>query len=125
MAEQENHNLCVGGSNPSAATRAMTQINEYLRKAVILGDNVNEVSQLLNKNNDNIQKLTRELEVLFAHFSRGDELIHIIHDYSKTLQQDILKLKDLYSIYETTMEDIRDTDAYLPQNALVSVRINR
>ncbi|MGB3340842.1 MAG: ABC transporter substrate-binding protein [bacterium] len=86
----------------------MTQINEYLRKTVILGDNVNEVSQLLNKNNDNIQKLTRELEVLFAHFSRGNELIHIIHDYSKTLQKDILKLKDLYSIYETTIEDIND-----------------
>jgi len=86
----------------------MTEINEYLKKTVILGDNVNEVSQLLNKNNDNIQKLTRELEVLFAHFSRGDELIHIIHDYSKTLQQDVLKLKDLYFIYETTMEDIND-----------------
>jgi len=86
----------------------MTQINEYLRKTVILGDNVNEVSQLLNKNNDNIQNLTRELEVLFTHFSRGDELIKIIQDYSKALQHDIFKLKELYSKYEVMMEDIND-----------------
>ena len=108
MAEQENHNLCVGGSNPSAATILMTQINEYLNKTAILRDHVNEVSQLLNKNNDNIQKLTREMEVLFASFSRGDELIKIIQDYSKSLQKDILILKDSYTQYEDTMEETND-----------------
>ena len=92
MAEQENHNLCVGGSNPSAATRLMAQINEYFNKTAILGDHVNEVSRLLSKNNDNIQQLTLEMELLFALFSRGDELIKIIQDYSKILQQDIVTL---------------------------------
>ena len=108
MAEQENHNLCVGGSNPSAATADMTQIDDYLRKTVILGDNVNEVSQLLSINNSNVQKLTRELEVLFAHFSRGDELIQIINEYSKTLQQDILKSKHLYTKYEKNVEGVNE-----------------
>jgi hypothetical protein len=82
----------------------MIQINEYLNKTAILGDHVNEVSQLLNENNDNIQKLTREMEVLFALFSRGDELIKIIQNYSKSLHKDILILKDSYTQYEDTME---------------------
>ncbi len=86
----------------------MTQINEYLNKTAILGDHVNEVSQLLNKNNDNIQKLTREMEVLFARFSRGDELIKIIQNYSKSLHKDILILKDSYTQYEDTMEETND-----------------
>jgi peptide/nickel transport system substrate-binding protein len=86
----------------------MIQINEYLRKTVSLGDNVSEVSRLLNQNNDKIKALTRELEILFTHFSRGDELVKIIYDYSRNLQQDISKLKQLHSKYENTMADIND-----------------
>lgn len=108
MAEQENHNLCVGGSNPSAATRLMAQINEYFNKTAILGDHVNEVSRLLDKNNDNIKQLTLEMELLFALFSRGDELIKIIQDYSKILQQDIVTLRVSYTQYEDTMEQTSD-----------------
>ena len=123
MAEQENHNLCVGGSNPSAATKLMAQINEYFNKTAILGDHVNEVSRLLDKNNDNIKQLTLEMELLFTLFSRGDELIQIIQDYSKILQQDIVTLRVSYTQYEDTMKQI--SDRLLSLNELLQSLINR
>ncbi len=108
MAEQENHNLCVRGSNPFAATKIMDKINEYLRETSCLEEHVNIVSTALNKHSDNLNFLTGQLEVLFRHFSRGDELIKIIQGYSNNLQHDVDDLKEFYKLYENVIEELNN-----------------
>ncbi|HEC78990.1 MAG TPA: hypothetical protein ENI34_07620, partial [candidate division WOR-3 bacterium] len=83
----------------------MRQIKEYLGETRNLSEYVNNISSLLNKNSEVINKLVSQLESLFMFFSRGDELLKIIQDYSKTLQQDINKVKELFSSYERTLKE--------------------
>jgi len=83
----------------------MRQIKEYLGETRNLSEYVNNISSLLNKNSEVINELTRQLENLFMFFSRGDELLKIIQDYSKTLQQDIHTVKKLFSSYEKTLKE--------------------
>jgi len=84
----------------------MDKINEYLKETSNLGEHVNVLSIALNKHGDNLNSLTGQLEVLFKHFSRGDELIKIIQGYSNNLQHDVDGLKELYKLYETVIEGI-------------------
>jgi peptide/nickel transport system substrate-binding protein len=106
LAEQENHNLCVGGSNPFAATKIMIQISNYLKEAKNLGEHVNKVSIQLNNNNAKLNELTQQLVALFNLFSRGDELIKITQDYSNNLQNDINNVKRTLANYEKGMGKI-------------------
>ncbi len=82
----------------------MEHIQEYIDQTVALEEKVTDVIQSLNKNSDYIQKLTEELERLSTHFTRSDELIKIIQNYSERLAEDILRLRDSCTQYETQIE---------------------
>jgi len=86
----------------------MEQLQEYVNQTTILEEKVTEVVRSLDYNSDTIQKLSHELEVLFVHFSRSDELIKIINDYSERLTADILRLRDSYSQYENQIENMSE-----------------
>ncbi len=104
MAEQENHNLCVRGSNPFAAISIMMHISEYRKEITSLGEHVSNVSSLMNGHSINLTNLTQQLETLFKLFSRGDELISIIQTYSQNLQDGISHVKETYQQYENAIE---------------------
>ncbi len=78
----------------------MVRFSEYRRHTVKLGEYVNKVSNLLNKNSIKLNDLTQQLEILFELFSRGDELIKILQNYSKNLQNQINSIKESYVQYE-------------------------
>ena len=74
LAEQENHNLCVRGSNPFAAISLMSHVNEYYRETQCITRQVNRVKDLYNRYNTRVNNLTQHLQTFFTLFTRSDEL---------------------------------------------------
>ena len=104
MAEQENHNLCVGGSNPFAAIAIMKLIEEYLAGIEELDKSVDEVARILNHNNQELDSLTEKLGILFGLFTRGDELSSIIRTTSANLAQAINSKKSDFLFRENFLK---------------------
>ncbi len=105
MAEQENHNLCVRGSNPFAAITTMARFSEYLKYTAELGEHVDKISRLLDKRSVNLHNLTEKFAVLFKTFSRGDELIRIVQAYSENLRDEIGSMQNSCVRYEESITE--------------------
>jgi oligopeptide transport system substrate-binding protein len=86
----------------------MVKASQYLNATTHLSEHVNQISQLLNQNNTELDTLTRNFESLFGLFSRGDELLKIVQDYSHRLKQDIDHLKSLFKTYEKDIIGINE-----------------
>ncbi len=104
MAEQENHNLCVRGSNPFAAIKTMARFSEYSKYTAELGEHVDKISRLLHKRSDNLDNLTEQLGLLFESFSRSGELIRIVQSYSENLREEIGSMRKSSMHYEQSIE---------------------
>lgn len=84
----------------------MHTITQYIQKTDGLGMCVNTISQHLAAHSENLNELTKQLETLFELFSRGNELLKIMQQYSSSLQQDISNVQRVHSSYRQTVEHI-------------------
>jgi len=84
----------------------MHNITQYIHRTDDLGKCVNGISRHLTSHSDNLNELTTRLESLFDLFSRGNELLKIMQQYSSSLQQDINNVKRVHSSYRQTVEHI-------------------
>lgn len=82
----------------------MDEMSEYVNATATLGGSVHEVSRKLIRHSENLHALTSRLRTLFELFSRGDELLRIVQDYSRNLQNDINRVRGSLHVYEEIIE---------------------
>ncbi|MBN2620741.1 hypothetical protein JXB22_06580, partial [candidate division WOR-3 bacterium] len=78
----------------------------YVHNTTELSKCVNDISRHLTKHNSDLNDLAQLLEALFELFSRGNELLKIMQQYSISLQRDITKVRTVHAEYKKTVESI-------------------
>ncbi len=93
----------------------MGYVEEYIEETQRLSRWVDGVSGVLNKNNIGLNNLTQKLQILFDLFSRGDELIGIIQNYSKNLKNNIFDLKTSFVRRKKAIQEVDRELAYISE----------
>ncbi|MBN2621131.1 hypothetical protein JXB22_08585 [candidate division WOR-3 bacterium] len=78
----------------------------YVQRTNDLGKCVHDISRHLTQQNSALIDLTQRLESLFDLFSRGNELLKIMQQYSASLQHDITNVRKMHASYKQTVETI-------------------
>ncbi|UCG90919.1 MAG: hypothetical protein JSV97_07460 [candidate division WOR-3 bacterium] len=100
---------------PSPLFRTMGYVEEYIEETQKLSKWVDGVSDVLNNNNIGLNNLTQKLQILFDLFSRGDELISIIQNYSKNLKNNIFDLRTSFVKRKKTIQEVDREFAYISE----------
>jgi methyl-accepting chemotaxis protein len=78
----------------------------YVQRTNDLGKCVHDISRHLTQQNSALIDLTQRLEALFDLFSRGNELLKIMQQYSASLQHDITNVRKMHASYKQSVETI-------------------
>ena len=107
MAEQENHNLCVRGSNPFAAISLMSCLSEYHRESQRVTRHARIVANLHRRYISLVSDVKQKMEMLANLFTRTDELITITASYCARLTSDTRGAKESYALHKRAIEQIK------------------
>jgi oligopeptide transport system substrate-binding protein len=86
----------------------MNEIETFFKDSVALTEKVGVFSQSLNVQGDALNELIQRLEQLFQLFSRSDNLIKIIRDYSTTFKKNVLLFRQNLSEQELQIQEMTD-----------------
>lgn len=139
LAEQENHNLCVGGSTPSAAMQFMLSVKEYLKEAANFNKRIEVIADFLNNASLRLNELVKLLEKIFDALRRGNNLVGFLKNYAEafknqlvSLGEELNRIKDHLVLYqrqlravESIIKQIRHTTQIVEENAHSFVALAR
>ena len=86
----------------------MTDIETFLKDSMALTEKVDVFSQSLNNQGDAFNELIPRLELLFQLFSRSDNLIKIIRDYSTNFKKDVYDFRLNLAEQELRIQEITE-----------------
>jgi len=86
----------------------MTDIETFVKDSVALTNKVDVFSQSLSVQGDSLNELIERLEQLFQLFSRSDNLIKIIRDYSTSFKRDVLGFRHNLTEQELRIQEMTE-----------------
>lgn len=107
LAEQENHNLCVRGSNPFAAISLMSCLNECHREVQHVTRHATIVANLHRRYMSFVSDVKQEMQMLANLFTRTDQLITVTVSHCTRLTSDTRGVKESYAIHKRAIEQIK------------------